>query len=461
MAVAKNKPAVGRCPTTVDALAPGSAKEAEAPPAPTPAQLQSVVSFLTFVDTFTVGLTNPIYPILVQSDIIGATAYAGIMSAANAAALGGSTIFGRLSDVHGRRAAIMASTSVTFLGFACYVIGFACEGVHAPTRLILPAAGRIIGGMGRAALAAPLLAMLAEFTSGASTGAMTARTMATFGFGFAFGSGAGGLLFSRGGAMLNLCVIALCATMQVAVAWRFLPTRNAAAATAPPATESNGAADVGCLAALRTALALRSTRALLILQAIAAASFHTYDSTSALYVGDALGYSASQRGYILSYAGWMFALQTFFIVPRLVAMRGSSPSRLLCGALLATAVGRLGLATASSATVNRPTLMIALSYPILNLGQGMTHTLLKTLMAQAASENTRGLMLGALGSVDKSFGVLGPLIGGPAYDALGPAAPANLSALLALIGLVAAMSLTVVESGATRRATDGKGDKAD
>ena len=414
------------------------------------ASLQLLVTFITFIDTFTVGLTNPIYPILVQSGVIGATAYALIMSAANAAALGGSTIFGRLSDVHGRRTAIVASTCVTFIGFVCYAVGFACEGRHALLRLTLPAAGRIIGGMGRAALAAPLLALLAEYTSGSSTGAMTARTMATFGFGFAFGSGAGGFLFSLGGASLNLGMIVLCASLQAMAAWRFLPSASptvtvAAATPTAPATPT-----AGWRVALRTALAKRSTRALLIIQAIAAASFHTYDSTSALYVGGALGYSPAERGYILSYAGWMFALQTFFIVPRLVAMKSLGPDQLLCGALLATALGRLGLAAASNAALNRPTLMIVLSYPILNLGQGMTHTLLKTLMAQAATEHTRGLMLGAIGSVEKSFGILGPLLGGPAYDRLGPSAPAAISAAFALVGVGSAMALTVVEHAPPR-----------
>ncbi|EOD11714.1 hypothetical protein EMIHUDRAFT_124640, partial [Emiliania huxleyi CCMP1516] len=126
---------------------------------------------LTFVDTFTVGLVNPVYPQLVQSKVIGATSYAMIMSAANAAALAGSTLFGRLSDLHGRRVAIIASTCTASLGYLCYFVGFACEGHSDVLRLALPAAGRVVGGMGRAALPAPLLALLAELAGDpASTG---------------------------------------------------------------------------------------------------------------------------------------------------------------------------------------------------------------------------------------------------------------------------------------------------
>mmetsp|Transcript_66176 Transcript_66176/g.147739 ORF Transcript_66176/g.147739 Transcript_66176/m.147739 type:complete len:249 (+) Transcript_66176:360-1106(+) len=75
---------------------------------------------------------------------------------------------------------------------------------------------------------------------------------------------------------------------------------------------------------------------------------------------------------------------------------------------------------------------------VLNLGQGMTHTLLKAITTNLAEGHQRvGLMLGVLGSVDKGCGVLAPLVGGPAYDRIGPVAPACLTALFALLGCVA------------------------
>jgi len=129
---------------------------------------------------------------------------------------------------------------------------------------------------------------------------------------------------------------------------------------------------------------------------------------------------------------------------------GARPSSLLCFALAATAAGRLGLAAAS---LGSPTAAILLSYPLLNLGQGLSHTLLKTLMANSAAPSSRGLLLGALGSVEKSLGVVGPLLGGPAYERLGPAAPVCLSALFALIGVGAAASLAVEPPGSSAGGT--------
>ena len=65
----------------------------------------------------------------------------------------------------------------------------------------------------------------------------------------------------------------------------------------------------------------------------------------------------------------------------------------------------------------------------------------------------RGVHVGALGSVEKSLGVVGPLLGGPAYERFGPAAPVCLSALFALIGVGAAASLAVEPPGSSAGGT--------
>jgi len=412
-----------------------------------------LLSVITFLDTFSVGLVNPIYPTLVQSQLLGATLYASILSFANAGGFACATLFGRLSDVRGRRAAIIASVCTTFCGFAFYAIGLACEDFSPMARQILPAAGRILGGIGRSALNAPLLALVADYAghdAGKSDPAtrqqkQMARTMATFGFGYASGSGVGGFLVGIGGVWFSMGMIGVSAALQVLCAIMLpepakavavpdpaqaiappaaLPPTTAAPATTaaapspntsavPPtmyvaATKPAAANATGWVSAVRVGLSDRRICVLLLLQCLASASFHTYDATSAIYLKDALGYSASERGYLLSYAGWAFAAQTAFVVPRLLS-RGHEPARLLALAFWSTAVGRMGLAAAS---VLPPTPLIVGSYAILNLGQGMNHTLLKALMSSAAGEERLGLLLGLLASTDRLMGVLTPLLSG-------------------------------------------------
>ena len=93
---------------------------------------QKLICVLVFIDTFAVGLVNPIYTLLVQSTLIGATQYAALISLANFMALLAATGFGRLSDVHGRRAAIIASSACTLVGYSCYAIGLACGTAYPP-----------------------------------------------------------------------------------------------------------------------------------------------------------------------------------------------------------------------------------------------------------------------------------------------------------------------------------------
>ena len=328
------------------------------------------------------GLVNPIYPLLVKSVLLGATLFALIMSASNAAALMGSTIYGRIADVHGRRLAVIASACTTCLGFILYVVGFACEGVFPKPRMLLPAAGRIISGMGRAALAGPLLAMLADHADNKNTVAQdTTRVVATFGFGYAAGSGVGGYILSVGGTWLNLAFISLCICAQVLCAAlppdngssddESRPSRGSRSSQSSRKAPPTRGASASMAAVLRAALAIPTTRALLLVQALTAASFHVYDSTGAIYMQDHLGFTPPQRGYILSYAGWMFALQTFFAVPWLVSSGFQQGAAVLRAALHRDWARR--------PRVCHVWLSIAIvsSYPILNLGQGMSHTLLQ------------------------------------------------------------------------------------
>ena len=376
--------------------------------------------FITFFDTFTVGLVNPVYPQLVQGDVVGATAFAIILSSANAASLAASTAFGRLSDVHGRKVAIVACTVCTMCGYVCYAVGWCTTQPGA--RLLLPALGRVVSGMGRSALSGPIIALLSDNTHPTQKSGRIGRTVATFGLGYAFGSALGGLAVARGGASTNLILIVLCSMVQVACAC-LLPRTPLSTGTHPT---KRCARHGNWRRALHTALAVPGISLLLTLQALAAASFSAYDATSALFVQSALGYTASQRGFLLAYAGWVFSLQSLVVVPRFVG--SGQPLTLLCFAFSCTAIGRLGLA---SATCLPATPTIVLSYLVLNFGQAMTHTLLKSLTAHLVGKQRSGMMLGVLNSVDKACGILAPLVGGPAYDLIGPSAPACLSALFA------------------------------
>ena len=91
-----------------------------------PAMSLSFASMLTFLDTFAVGVVNPVYPTIVQADVLGATLYAALIATANGGALLAATAFGALSDWRGRRVAIIAACFTTLIGYTCYAFGMLC-----------------------------------------------------------------------------------------------------------------------------------------------------------------------------------------------------------------------------------------------------------------------------------------------------------------------------------------------
>ena len=153
---------------------------------------------------------------------------------------------------------------------------------------------------------------------------------------------------------------------------------------------------------------------------------------------------------ILSFAGWTFAAQTLIVLPRCLQL--TSPTTLLVLGFVCTGLGRFGLAAASMLP---PTPTILASYVVCNFGQasrpsavrdsfhirrylgwqGMTATLLKSLMGNASRPGRRGLQLGLLASCEKIAGIVGPLAAGPLYSSqFGSATPAWAAGLFALAG---------------------------
>ena len=268
----------------------------------------------------------------------------------------------------------------------------------------------------------------------------------------------------------------------------------------------------GWLRATRTALSDRVTVLLLVLQLLRNVSFHVYSGTSKIYLCEHLGYSQAQLsynplnllhplpvrlliadyllllysprkahrppltpsppttnhpppptthhqqaqlGYVLSFAGWSFALNTLLVVPRCLQL--AAPLPLLGLAFLLTAFGRFGLAAAS---VWPPTPTILTSYVFLNLGQGMTITLLKSLTADAGGPQRRGLQLGLLAAAGRVGGILGPLVSGALYSHAGAASPAWASGLVALLCWCVAALFAADLRGAPSRSDDADKKRA-
>ena len=406
-----------------------------------PRGVLTLVGLIAFLDEFALGVTAPLMSTMLQSRVIGATLFSVIASISSALGMLCSTALGRFSDLYGRRVAIVMSSTAMFLGNFCLLaesLSAARSGV-----IWLPAAGRILTTVGHSSIASPLNALFAAGHTASGLGSRGAasgvgKTLGAFGLGFAAGSAGGGLLSAHGS--LPMALAAACSAVQLGVAV-CLPVDAPAAMKTASANVRAAAERVGWLSVLREALREPHIRLLLLLTGLAGLSYHVYHGTSALYMKDAMGYSSAQFGYVLSFAGWVYALQALFVVPHFVGSTATSAT-LLRLSFGCTALGRIGLALAHDGPrlfeIPAATTICA-SYTILNLGQGMTATLLKALMINAAPHDRVGYLLGLAESCSALVGIVAPLGSGLLYDWLGPTAPVYFAGAISLGGCVAAL----------------------
>ena len=475
-----------------------------------PASERAATLFLVLstLDMFCVGLVKPLMPSLLRSSDLGATAYSALQSATQAAGLLSSLAFGRMSDLAGRKVALAACAVISLLGSGCFCMA------HAVTGIRLAACGRVLTHIGHASSMGPLNAGLAEHVA-KDRAAGLSKLMGFYGLGYSAGSAVGGRLSKHDGSTALLLALLLNVVNMLVVAFlpsatpktpppplsapssqhppspspptppssrsrrpstgprqpsRSLPRRRrpaadtqaeasvpapvsataavqpAAAPTAPPLRSSSGPSSLAIVLSLS-----RSTRGLFGLQMLAAVAFHLYQGTMDLYLKDGLGYSSEARGYLLSYAGLVFAAQNLLVVPGLVrwlqprpppdeARKGAGAAGGAAGgvhghasslrlAFACVGIGRLGLA---AATWLPPTSTIVASYLVCNLGQGLLATLFKALVAAAEPPGRLGYLMSLLDGSRALAGVAVPLASGVLYDRLGPAAPATAAGLVCL-----------------------------
>ena len=129
--------------------------------------------------------------------------------------------------------------------------------------------------------------------------------------------------------------------------------------------------------------------------------------------------------------GLLFAVTNGGLVPW--AIQRLPQRTLLIASLAVLALARLVQATSTS-------LQVAFAGTVLAaVGGGACGCLIASLLASVAAEDERGWMLGLSESVDKSTGIVAPLLGGILYDQLGNSAPAFAASAVTLLGCVSAL----------------------
>lgn len=372
-----------------------------------------LVLFVTaFVDMVGTTMILPILPFYASSVGASATLVGVIVSAFSLAQLLTATLWGRASDRHGRRPALVAGLLVTALGYGLFALAGSVP------MLIL---ARVVMGMGGGTIGV-VHAYIADVAAPEERTRTLGWLSAVTSLGAVLGPAAGALLVKAGGPALVGWAAAGFALVVAAFGWAFLRESRVA-------TGLTGEHPVPRTAAVaRVALHWREPAARLILTyALGIGAFYGIIPLVPLLLADRLGVTESNVGYFVMYLGGVGVLMRSFALGPLVQRLGE-PRLARAGVLLLSA-GLLATALPGGWPA------IATGFTLMPVGTACLFPAVTSLLSQVVRERERGLYMGVQQTWGGITRVAFPIGGGAVMDAAGVGTPFALGAALLLLAL--------------------------
>ncbi len=344
-----------------------------------------------------------------------------ITSAFTLAQLVSSPMWGRFSDRHGRRPALLIA--LTAAGIAYLVFGFASS-------LLVLFLSRIIQGAGGGTVGV-IQAYVADSTEPEQRARSLGWLSAATNLGVALGPVVGAFAVTLGerdlfpgGGELRMghaapgIVAALLCSLTILFAWKYLhESREFATQEAPPRRPRD--------AVLRVITHGREPASRLIwIYAIAIGAFQGTFPVLPLFLNEKFQVTEKTIGYFYLYIGSISVFARVLLLGRGVDRLGEA--RLSRVGIVLLALGLLGMPLAP----NLPTLAVAVA--MLPLGTAFTFPCVTALLSRVISSQDRGLYMG----LQQTFGgvsrIIAPLWAGFAFDALGSGVPFYTAAVVVL-----------------------------
>ncbi len=358
----------------------------------------AVLFFTVFLDLLGFGLVIPLLPFFAQE--LGASGFevGVVMTAYSAMQFLFSPFWGRLSDRIGRRPVLLVSITGNVLAMLLFAFS---------TNLVVFFLARAFAGMANANIGTAQ-AYIADVTPPEKRAQGMGLLGAAFGLGFVLGPAVGGILATLGLAAPALAAAALSA-LNLGLAFFLLPESLPAEARAAAAARRGSR-----LETFRGALGHPVLPLLFLLFFLATVGFAQLETTFALYTEKRFGYGTREAGLLFAWIGVVLALVQGGLL-RPLRKRLDEPSILLAGTVLLTC-GLLLIAGAGSLA------QLVLACTVLAVGNGLQSPALSGLVSRNAGAHEQGRVLGVNQSVGSLARIVGPLLGGVAFD-LGGAAP--------------------------------------
>jgi len=352
-----------------------------------------LVIFLTiFLDLLGFGLVIPLLPFFATD--LGASGFevGVVMTAYSGMQFIFAPMWGRLSDRVGRRPVLLISIA----GNVAAMLLFAFS-----TNLVVFFLARAFAGMANANIGTAQ-AYIADVTPPEQRTKGMGLVGAAFGLGFVLGPAIGGILAGYSYAAPAFAAAGL-SLLNLVLAYFILPE-----SLPPEAREAAKLRRGSRLEAFKASLSHPFLPFLFLLFFLVTVGFSQLETTFALFTQARFDWDARTNGYLFAFIGVVLALVQGAIVHPLRKKIGEA-ALLLSGTAYLT-IGLLLLPFAHT-----PTAVVA-ACAVLAFGNGLSSPALSSLVSKQAPSHAQGRILGVNQSMGSIARVLGPLIGGMAFE---------------------------------------------
>ncbi len=373
-----------------------------------------------FVDMVGLLMILPLMPFYARTLGASALMVALLMSSFTAAQLLSAPFWGRVSDRHGRRPALLIGLGAAAIAYVVFAYA---------TTLWLLLLSRIVQGAGGGTTGV-VQAYVADAVEpeerAKALGWISAATNVGVALGPPIGSFALKLLHVHGPGLIaaTLCLF------NIAFAWRFL-SESRDMAEARQVQRKPGASMI----AIRHVFshAKEPASRLIWVYAIGIGAFQGITAILALFLADKFGVTADRIWVIFTFMG------TISVITR-AGILGKAVDR--WGEVRLSRIGLVMLALGLAAFPVMPTyITLYLAVTLIPLGTAFTFPCVTSLLSRVINRNERGLYMG----VQQTFGglarVIVPIFAGFTYDRFGHSIPFSVSAVLVMIGFFIAMGI--------------------
>jgi MFS transporter, DHA1 family, tetracycline resistance protein len=378
-----------------------------------------LIFFTVFIDLVGFGIIIPVLPLFAEKFGAGGLQVGLLLMSYSLMQFFFTPVWGRLSDKVGRRPMLLMSLAASAIGYLIW--GFSGS-------LWMLFLSRIVAGFGNANLAVAQ-AYISDVTTVENRAKGMGLIGAAFGLGFVLGPAIGGYAASFGPHVPGFAAAA-CSIIDLVLTFFFLPE--------PPKRSLAGHERFALSGDFYTrTLKNHQLRLPLLIFFISTFAFSNMEATLVLLTEKQFRFAPEQNGLMFTYIGFLMVMVQGGLIGRLSKKYGEAKL-----VILGTMLVALGL-LATPATTSIPVLLLALA--LLAIGSGINNPSNQSIISKLAPASEVGGVMGVSQSLGTLGRILGPLVGGAAFQYLGMSSPYWIGAAAMAVAFALSLSLPKME----------------